>query len=193
MQVSVGEPSPLRAIFAFPDGTIKILSPAMPIPEGISEVTFIDALADSARANAILSGDQSAILMEHVVTLHRSEIEPMDKRWGGVGRAGPDGSPVFTVTSCLRWVGGQVVVDPVAARSHLLAEIRILRDQKLQVSDSDKARIDEIGTPEQKKAIKDYRQALRDLPATVAAEIATLSVAQLEIYRPKLPTENQWL
>lgn len=85
-------------------------------------------------------------------------------------------------------VGGKVTHDAAKMRLIVLANLRKNRDTKLAESDGDKARLDEIGTPAQQKAVKEYRQKLRDLPAVVAAKIETMTVDQLENYKPQFPT-----
>lgn len=84
--------------------------------------------------------------------------------------------------------GAAVLVDPPSARAQLLAEIRDERNRRLLASDSERARLEEIGTLEQRQALAALRQALRDLPAAVEAEIAALDVPALETYQPTWPT-----
>jgi hypothetical protein len=81
-----------------------------------------------------------------------------------------------------------IEIDTPRARGLLVAEVRAERNRRLAETDTDKSRIDEIGTPQEQKAIKDKRQKLRDLPAVVESEIATLTVEQLEAYQPAWPS-----
>ena len=91
---------------------------------------------------------------------------------------------------CWRHIGGRIAVDVSLARTQRLAEIRLDHDQRLEASDKDKARLDDVGTPEQIAAMKAYRQALRDLPATAQADIAALATPeQLDQYQPPWPVK----
>ena len=84
--------------------------------------------------------------------------------------------------NCWRHDGGAVKPDAALARQQLLAEVREERDRRLTASDGDKHRLDDIGTATQKRALADYRQALRDLPAVVENRLSMMTVAELEAY-----------
>lgn len=85
--------------------------------------------------------------------------------------------------------GDTVAVDPVKARAQILEEVRAERGNKLDESDKEKAKLDEVGTDEQRQALREYRQSLRDLPASVTANIAELSVAELEQFQVTWPAK----
>lgn len=80
-----------------------------------------------------------------------------------------------------------VSVDVSRARQQVMVEVRRTRDRLLDESDKHKNRVDDVGTSAQKKAVTDYRQSLRDLPAVVEPEISGLTVDQLERYEPQFP------
>lgn len=86
--------------------------------------------------------------------------------------------------------GGAVRVVVALARLQILAEVRRERNLRLLLSDGEFTRLLEIGTDQQRADLRVYRQALRDLPATVQAEVDGLSTpAQLEAYVPVYPTQ----
>lgn len=97
----------------------------------------------------------------------------------------PDGKWIGAWT----WDGKSVGVDLDKARALLVDYVRHERNNLLTESDGDKARLDDIGTPEQRSAIAKHRQELRDLPAKVQADIAALELAALEAYKPAFPTK----
>ena len=91
-----------------------------------------------------------------------------------------------------RQVANAVGVDLPLARAQLLKELRARRNAILAQSDGQKIKLDEIGTDEERQAYRTYRQALRDLPATVQAQVDAITTAQeLESYEPQLPQEPQ--
>lgn len=95
---------------------------------------------------------------------------------------------------CWRWdhANACVIVDMALARAAKMVEIRAERDKRLTASDGKKARLDDIGTAEQKAAMADYRATLRDIP--VAAKIDTDLIDNpltLSTYAPVWPTEPQ--
>ena len=90
--------------------------------------------------------------------------------------------------NCWRWVAGAIVVDMTEYRGEYLKTLRLERDSRLDASDKISARLEDLGTPAQIAAHKAYRQALRDLPATVQADLAGIGTANgLENYVPPWP------
>jgi hypothetical protein len=87
------------------------------------------------------------------------------------------------------WELGGRGVRPHAGRARLqvLAEVRARRKELLDDSDRAKAKLDDVGTAEEKSKLAAYRQQLRDLPSQVAAQIQALAVAELEAYAPAFP------
>jgi len=76
--------------------------------------------------------------------------------------------------------GTAVVEDVAKARTVALARCRAWRDAKLKDTDSEKARLDDLGTAQEVQAFKAKRQALRDLPAAVQTALnAASTMAQL--------------
>lgn len=107
-----------------------------------------------------------------------------------LGYMDADKTPSRKFLDCWRLEGRSVAVDMALARGQTLASIRKQRDERLLVSDKDKHRLDDIGTAEQKAALATYRQQLRDLPATVSADLAKIEDATtLEKYAPVWPAK----
>lgn len=86
-----------------------------------------------------------------------------------------------------RKAGRGVTVDVTAAKGIVLADVRAERTRRLDESDKEKIRLDEVGTPQEQKALREKRQALRDLPAIVEAQIAVMTAEQLEAYQVAWP------
>lgn len=80
--------------------------------------------------------------------------------------------------------GGRIRVDVSAAREIVLAETRKERSARLAATDAEKSRLDDVGTDDERRELAAKRKTLRDLPAKVSAEIAAMSIAELEQYTP---------
>lgn len=89
-------------------------------------------------------------------------------------------------------VAGRVEVDLPTAREIVTARVRIERDRRLGDSDREKARLDDVGTPQQRQAMAAYRQALRDLPASLPAALADLTAEQLHDFAPAWPQRAEF-
>ena len=98
---------------------------------------------------------------------------------------GVDGMPHERFLNAWTWDGHALSVHLGRARDLLLGEIRRNRNQKLIESDSEKARLDDIGTPTDKGLHAAYRQALRDFPAT----IPEMTVEQMMVFAPTWPAK----
>ena len=91
--------------------------------------------------------------------------------------------------SAWRMVAGTLTHDMPIARNLKMTEIRAERDQQLAITDGQMARAQEVGTPAEVVTLRNKRQALRDLPVTVEAELAVIqSVDDLATYEPTWPT-----
>ena len=99
---------------------------------------------------------------------------------------GPFPSRIFR--NCWRESAGKIGINMPLARIQRMAEIRAERDALLDESDKDKARLDDVGTANQKQAMATYRQALRDLPASVDVESIT-TPEELEAFAPAMPSK----
>ena len=86
-----------------------------------------------------------------------------------------------------RQVGGGIGVDLPSARSIVMADLRAERNRRLTETDAEKNRLDDVGTSQEKNALRVRRQALRDLPVVVAAEIAAMTAEQMELHSPTWP------
>lgn len=74
-----------------------------------------------------------------------------------------------------RFVNGGIAFDLPACRERHLNKLRRVRNSKLQDSDPDYMRALEQGDTVKLNALKTYRQALRDMPQTTAAEFQAAS------------------
>lgn len=154
-----------RILYQRPDGGISIRVAVEPPLPGESEAMYLDRIAIQAPpAGATRLPDVEAAAM------------PTSRR----------------LRNCWRYSSGVVSVHLPSARQQRLGEIRAERNARLLESDAEKARLDEIGTPQQRATLTAYRQQLRDLPAAAAADLAGLtSAAELEAYQPTWPTPPQ--
>lgn len=85
---------------------------------------------------------------------------------------------------------GAVVVDLPAARDIHLARLRLARDAALEASDGPFLRALEAGDAEALEGLRTRRQALRDLPESVAAELqAAESADAIAALRPAVLDE----
>lgn len=72
-----------------------------------------------------------------------------------------------------RWNGTALDFDLPACRERHLNKLRRVRTDKLQDSDPDFIRALEQNNTTQLNALKAYRQALRDMPQSIAAELTS--------------------
>lgn len=88
-----------------------------------------------------------------------------------------------------RGPSGEVVEDLTLCRVRILDMIRKERNKRLVASDAEKNRLDDVGTNQQKQAIKLYRQTLRDLPAKTQVEVDAITTADgLDAYQTTWPS-----
>jgi hypothetical protein len=86
---------------------------------------------------------------------------------------------------CWRWQKDRVVVDMEQARAQCLDELRCTRNEKLAATDGPFLRDQEQGKDVSQAMA--YRQALRDLPVQMTAELAALKDADaLLAYTPEM-------
>ena len=150
----------LRIAWIMPDGNLGIYQPG-------------EALRQP--------GDTDAQLCERAI-----QFKGMDARPHKIFNAGE--LPKKTFRDAWTFDGQAITIDLPKAREIVMTRVRDERNRRLTESDAEKARLDDVGTEKEKKDAKDKRQKLRDLPAVVAGEIATMSVEQLETYKPTWPT-----
>lgn len=156
-----------RIVWQAPDGTILLSIPVRAAMDGEPERQYLDSIAMRAQ-----NADPS---LRDAVRLDKAGVEAADL-------------PDRRFRNCWRHDGKIVAVDLPLARAQVLAEVRHERDARLVASDKDKARIDDIGTPGERQALAAKRQALRDLPATVAADLERIdTVESLAAYRVSWP------
>ena len=93
--------------------------------------------------------------------------------------------------NCWRYLNGVLVVDIKLAVEQYMREIRIEQVVRLNLTDKDKLRLDEIGTDAQRASLKVYRQSLRDLPdIVVVALVDVTTITAIETYDPPWPNLN---
>lgn len=138
-----------------------------------------------------LQGEPESMWLDRVA-LRAQAADPQLADCVRLDRAGVDAAdlPTRRFRDCWRHAGGVVVVDVSLARAQVLAEVRRERNARLDASDREKARLDEIGTAEQRTALAAYRQKLRDLPAAVTTEVASLDADALAAYAPRWPVAD---
>ena len=156
-----------RIAFTRPDGGVSVIVP-IPKPGETEEQTLARCVARNIAVGNLQANTPTA-------TIDASEL------------------PSRRFRNQWRKAGRTVAPDPTLCREQVIAEVRAERNAKLTASDADKARLDDLGTEQQKANLATYRQALRDLPATVydpqtqRGEIASLTLEQLETYSPTWP------
>lgn len=89
-----------------------------------------------------------------------------------------------------RWRGGACVEDVTECRKVRLAEIRADRNKRLAASDPDMMRARETGALMAETNLKDYRQKLRDLPATAQTDLDVVPTPDaVAAYEPVWPVK----
>jgi hypothetical protein len=157
-------------VFGMPDGTIALVNPSAEAiaarPAGVSEEDWLAAIA----ANAVENHPplKTAIRLADAET---SKLLPHPK-----------------FRDCLRYSSGKASISASVVRAQLLAELRAKRNELLAASDSDQARLADVGNAQQKAALKAYRQQLRDLPAAAQSDLDRIAdVDQLAAWQPAIP------
>lgn len=162
-----------------PDGTISTTVPARPPLEGESIGQWLDGIA--------LRFQNAAPQLHQEFQLTRLPNMTRTAIAASVG-AGPDGGPSGRFRWCWRYRNGQVVVDMALARQQRLKELREERDGRFP--EADKAWMRAVGQkrPADADQWEQYRQALRDLPATAQTDLdRLLTPSALETYQPDWP------
>lgn len=167
-------------IFEMPDGSIVPVIPVAAIEPGETEEEYHAYVAGrTRRAVPTLAGGVFRAVIDE------KDLPP--RRFRGFTVIDPKtGSVSVSAKTAWRWnaAAKKPTVDLDAARAQLLAETRFARNAALKESDAEHARLSEIGTPAEKKSLAEKRQALRDLPASVAAKISGMTLAELEAFKP---------
>lgn len=82
----------------------------------------------------------------------------------------------------------RLYINLETAKGQMLDELRRKRDAALELSDVDQVRLNDIGTAEQQRAIKIYRQKLRDFPIDVQQKLSLIiSIEDLMAFEIPLP------
>lgn len=167
-------------IFEHPDGLITPVGIVATIEAGETEQEFHAYVAGRTRRATHLAGKgcvfRGVVPEEKLPPVRFRGFTTVDQKTGQIAAHSP---------SAWRWdaATGGLTIDLDAARAQILAETRHARNTALRESDREKVKLDEIGTPEQKKKLAEKRQALRDLPAAVSAKIANMTLAELETFK----------
>ncbi len=89
---------------------------------------------------------------------------------------------------CWRPAGRTVDVDMSLARGQRLAEVRADRDARLQAADALTLKTMDSAVTDDQDKVRAYKQALRDLPATVQADLGAAATPDaLASYEPAWP------
>lgn len=162
-------------VWANPDGSVRVTVPMMPPLEGESEAMYMDRIALET-----LSCDVTLRECVRLTDVDESKL-PIEIK-------GEKKRKLFR--NCWRVVNGMISVDIPLARVEVIERVRKERNTRLTDSDTDKHRLDDIGTPQQKQALAAYRQQLRDLPVSVVEDVEMLAdVDSLDKYTPSWPTK----
>ncbi len=157
----------LRIVWKMADGSIVVTTPCADLLPNESESAYLDRIALKLRED--VPDFASAIRLDNI------DHEALPER---------------AFRNCWRATGRAVAIDLPLAKEQVIAELRAERNRLLAESDADKARLDDIGTDEDKAALATYRQALRDLPAEASKLIdSAASVAELKIIQPEFPAK----
>ena len=181
-----------RIVFQHPDGSLAIVNPVEPIQPPESVEAWLDRIAARAVAASIPRPKENEPEWEYLVRINSLKVT--GEILAGYTRIATLDVADFPATrrfrNAWRYDGnGKVRTAPVAATAMILTEVREDRDLALKTSDSERMRLEDVGTKEQKQALAAYRQLLRDLPAVVEAELANLPIADLETFKPSLPAK----
>jgi hypothetical protein len=91
---------------------------------------------------------------------------------------------------CWRRVKDITTIDMPLARTQRINEVRIVRKPRLEKSDVDLLRAQETANVIMQDALKNYRQTLRDLPATEQPTIDAITTPEeLALWEPKWPVD----
>lgn len=148
-----------RIVFQRPDGGITLRCPCDPQRESESETDWLDRIAAKRPRG------------ERLFNVDLADLPPTGRRF----------------RDCWRLILGEIRVDRALAVQQVLTEVRQERNTRLLATDAERARLEDVGTAEQRAALAAKRQALRDLPAVVSGQLAGLTVAQLATYQPVWP------
>lgn len=158
-----------RIVLAYPDGSLEIIRPVALPREGQSEAEYLEERYQ--RAVAVNPALRDATL---IGTVNASEL------------------PLRRFRDAWRHAGGRIVPNVNLARARVLAEVRAERNARLDDTERDKSKLDDVGTNQQKQAMKEYRQALRDLPAAVETDLAALATIEaIAAYTPAWPEKPE--
>ena len=141
-----------------PDGGVTVTVPVEPMREGETGDGYIARIAGRAVPRDAVD----------IMVCEDSDI-PQDRTFRGAWRL----------------AGGKVVVDMPLARAIKLERIRAERNRRLEATDKDVAKLDGDPVP---ASLKARRQALRDLPQTIQAELDAIDQpATLKLFEPNWP------
>ncbi len=158
-------------IWQRPDGQLAISSLALPMLPGETEPDYLE------RAKGVILAKSRALPRGGFVHAGYADPAdyPLDAHW---------------CHAAWRWSAGAIVVDMPTARSIKADLIRRERNSRLTASDGEMLKRSEQGNAANVAAYKSFRQRLRDMPATAAGALETLTTpTQLDAYAPPWPDE----
>lgn len=154
----------------------------MPNPSGAARLVF-------ERPDGGVSIDAPVARIADDAELLAAHIVRMETAHGWTHRANITAAELRSsrrLRNAWRWVGSGLDVDLPTGREILMTELRVERDTKLAETDGEVLRDQERSQPD--IGLRDYRQALRDLPATAVAEVEAITDATaLENWQPTWP------
>jgi len=166
----------------------RVADEVLTVTPGNTIVYPVGSLIVTTAAGVPASGESEAMFLDGVA-LRALNADPRLATCIRLPNVEPASLPSRRFRNHWRLIGGQISPAVPLCRVERLKEIRAERDVRLDKSDRVKARLDDVGTAAQIAAYRVYRQALRDLPATVQADLSTLTPDQAEAYQPLWPQE----
>lgn len=156
-------------IWEVEDGTISVTRPVRTQAEDESDDQYLDNIAEKFKEDAPFASNYIRL-----PNIDETEL-PQSRYFRNCWRKGTGENY------------GKPAVDLPLARNQRLDEVRIERNQKLLVSDGPTNLARDQNTSNF-QPMKDYQQALRDLPVTAQAEIDAITTdTELETYSPTWP------
>lgn len=147
----------LRVLWTLPDGSVSV-------------TTLIETAKD---------GESNDDFFERVV----SKSQPVDGVYAGVIAASD--LPAREFRAAWRVSQFKLVIDTTEAKKIIISRVRKDRDRLLRESDADAIHAMESGKPD--KDLAEYRQKLRELPATLMTQLDSLDNKKLRKFKPVFP------
>jgi hypothetical protein len=163
----------LKIIWKRPDGGITITTPNLGRIEGESDVDYLDRVA-----------------------LHRIQARGLPPTAPRHYIPATDLPETKRLRDAMEWDDASPVkFRHNEAKAKAIVRQAILHEKTERMKETVvlKSEVDEFGSAAEKKAIADYRKALRDLTAVEGPKIDAMTVEELEGYAPPWPTTPESL